>query len=305
MASRRILTGLLLAAVCAGCTPAVEQAARPSRSASPPIAVPTTPPAAPPTAAPTDPPPSPVVVAPTETIRTDAVAPPSWLGTRMLPRRPDGWGEVRPTPPALRDRRFFSPDHLPPPTSRRFVSRITAVPGKVLARSTWTAECPLPRSDLRYATVSFWGFDDRPHTGEMILNAGAAQDLVGVFRKLYRARFPIEEMRVRRAGEIDAPPTGDYNNTDVFDCRPATGGSHWSQHAFGLAVDINPFHNPYLKGDLVVPELSSAYLDRDWDRPGMIQPSDVVTRAFAAIGWGWGGEWSSLKDWQHFSSTGH
>jgi hypothetical protein len=304
MAPTRIaVAALAVAAVCAACTPPAE------RTAPVPSARPTTTmsPAAQPTAAPTTrptTPPGPIVVRPSETIRTDAVAPPPWLGKRVLPRRPDGWGESRPTPPALRDRRFFSPDHLPPPPTKQFVARIGPVPRTVVARSTWRPDCPLPLRDLRYATVSFWGFDDRPHTGEMIVNAAAAEDLVGVFRTLYRAQFPIEEMRVRRAGEIDAPPTGDYNNTDVFDCRPATGGTSWSQHAFGLAVDINPFHNPYLKGDLVVPELATAYLDRDWDRPGMIQPGDVVTRAFAAIGWGWGGEWSSLSDWQHFSSSG-
>ena len=233
------------------------------------------------------------------------MAPPKWLGTRVLPRRPDGWGERQPTPPALRDRRFFSRDLLPPPTSKRFTFEITAVPRDVVARSTWRPECPVGLDALRYVTVSFWGFDDRPHTGEMIVHERAVDDMIEVFRRLYRARFPIEEVRVRRAGEIDAPPTGDYNNTDVFDCRAATGGSNWSQHAFGLAIDINPFHNPYLKGDLVVPELAEAYLDRDWHRPGMIQPGDVVTEAFADIGWGWGGSWNSLKDWQHFSSNGH
>lgn len=223
----------------------------------------------------------------------------------MLPRRPDGWGERQPTPPLLRNRLFVTQDQLPPPPSIRFHATVRRVPSHVVRRSTWTPQCPVPLRDLRYATVSFWGFDDRPHTGEMIVHADASADLVSVFRRLYRARFPIEEMRVRRAGEIDAPPTGDYNNTDVFDCRPATGGTHWSQHAFGLAIDINPFHNPYLKGDLVVPELAEAYLNRAWHRPGMIQPGDVVTKAFADIGWGWGGEWSTLKDWQHFSRGGN
>ena len=69
-------------------------------------------------------------------------------------------------------------------------------------------------------------------------------------------------------------------------------------------VDINPFHNPYLKGDLVLPELASAYIDRTDVRPGMIQPGDVVVEAFAAIGWAWGGDWNSLKDWMHFSASG-
>jgi hypothetical protein len=291
----------LSVALLLACTTSTPQAG-PSSAAPTPPAHTSTPPAVAVEPAPT----APASAAPQKRVhRTDAVAPPAWLGTRILPRRPDGWGQRQPTPPRLRDRRLYSPDHLPPPPSRRFVAGIQQVPAAVARRSTWTPACPLPLSDLRYVTVSFWGFDDRPHTGEMIVNASAARSMVAVFRRLYRARFPIEEMRVRRAGEIDAPPTGDYNNTDVFDCRPATGGSHWSQHAFGLAIDINPFHNPYLKGDLVVPELAEAYLDRDRHRPGMIHPGDVVTRAFADIGWGWGGNWSSLKDWQHFSSNGH
>ena len=69
-------------------------------------------------------------------------------------------------------------------------------------------------------------------------------------------------------------------------------------------IDINPFHNPYVKGDLVLPELASAYLDRENVRPGMIIEGDVVTLAFAEIGWGWGGNWKSLKDWMHFSLSG-
>lgn len=118
------------------------------------------------------------------------------------------------------------------------------------------------------------------------------------------ARFPIEQMRVIRAEEIDAHPTGDFNETTSFVCRPAVGSTSWSQHAFGLAVDINPFHNPYNKGDLVLPELASTYLDRTELRPGMVVPGDVVTSAFLDIGFGWGGNWSTLKDWMHFSFSG-
>jgi hypothetical protein len=83
-----------------------------------------------------------------------------------------------------------------------------------------------------------------------------------------------------------------------------TGGSTWSQHSYGLAIDVNPFQNPYVRGDLVVPERASAYTDRTWIRRGMIFPGDAVSDAFASIGWGWGGDWHSLKDWMHFSQSG-
>ena len=82
------------------------------------------------------------------------------------------------------------------------------------------------------------------------------------------------------------------------------GSDNWSYHAYGLAVDINPFHNPYAKGDLVIPELASAYVDRENERVGMVYSDDVVTEAFAGIGWEWGGDWNTLKDWMHFSATG-
>ena len=299
-----LFLGLLLAAASACTAPPPTVVTGPE---SPAAAAPTDATSPSPAAAPTNPPPGPMVVTPRPTrdpTATGAILPPAWIGTRILPRRPDGFGERRPTPPRLRNRRFVTTDLLPPPPDERFRAKVRRVPRHVLRRSTWTPECPVGVDGLRYVTMTFWGFDDLPHTGEMIVNATVADDVVGVFRTLYRARFPIEEMRVRRAGEIDLPPTGDGNNTESFDCRSATLGTSWSNHAYGLAIDINPFHNPYRNGDLVVPELAEAYLDRDDHRPGMIQPGDAVTGAFAAIGWGWGGTWASLDDWQHFSHNG-
>lgn len=139
----------------------------------------------------------------------------------------------------------------------------------------------------------------------MIVNRAAAAGVTRAFRVLYEARFPIEEMRVVARSELDAPPTGDGDNTTAFACRAATGLRRWSAHASGLAVDVNPFQNPYTRGDLVLPELASSYLDRSWRRPGMIAPGDPVVRAFTTIGWSWGGEWSQPVDLQHFSATGN
>jgi hypothetical protein len=138
----------------------------------------------------------------------------------------------------------------------------------------------------------------------MIVNDRVVGEVVAVFAALWEARFPIEEMRVVAAAELDAPATGDGNVTSAFECRPVTDGTNWSQHAFGLAVDINPFHNPYRRGDRVVPELASAYLDRSRRRPGMIFAGDVVTEAFAAARWTWGGDFRSLVDYMHFSRNG-
>jgi hypothetical protein len=230
---------------------------------------------------------------------------PAWLGSRVLPRRPDGFGIAPPTPPILRTRRLATIDVLPPPSSARFSASIGPVPRSVVERSTWRPKCPIPLDSLSYVQMSFWGFDHKPHTGEMIVGSAVVKGVVGVFRSLYQARFPIEEMRVVAMKELHAPPTGDTNNTSSFECREVTLGSMWSQHSYGLAIDINPFQNPYVRGDLVAPELASAYRNRTWRRPGMIFEGDVVTRAFATIGWEWGGRWNSLKDWMHFSRNGH
>jgi hypothetical protein len=158
--------------------------------------------------------------------------------------------------------------------------------------------------ELAWLRVTYRGFDDARHSGELLVNGSAAADLVTVFRLLYRARFPIEAMGITTPADLDAAPTGDGNVTGSFACRPVRGGTEFSQHAYGLAVDLDPFQNPYHNGDVVLPELASSYLDRDRLRPGMITPDGPAVRAFASIGWGWGGDFSSLKDYQHFSANG-
>jgi hypothetical protein len=237
---------------------------------------------------------------------TTAAAPlamprPDWLGTRVLTVGPDGFAEAQPTPPELVDRRLETPDHLPPPATQEFRAEVSEAPDDVLTRSTWRPECPVPRDELRWVLLTFWGFDGEVHTGELLLRADAVEAAVAGFAHLHERRFPIEEMRIVEPSELDAPPTGDGNNTTAFVCRPTRGSSAWSEHAQGRAVDINPFHNPYVKGEVVLPELATAYVDRADVRPGMLTVDDVA--GFTGAGWGWGGHWRSLKDHMHVSAN--
>ncbi|APU13888.1 D-alanyl-D-alanine carboxypeptidase [Actinoalloteichus sp. GBA129-24] len=236
----------------------------------------------------------------------EPAAPTHWqVGASPLPERPDGLGEILPTPPELVDRRLPTPDLLPAPPDERYAAAVETVPEELLARSTWHAGCPVAATDLRYLTMSFWGFDGGHHTGEMLVHADVADAIVTAFGRLHADRFPIEEMRVTAAWELDTAPTGDGNNTSAFVCRAAVGSGAWSAHASGLAVDVNPFVNPYVRSDgVVLPELASAYVDRGRVRDGMILEGDVVTAAFDEIGWTWGGRWSSPSDLMHFSATG-
>jgi hypothetical protein len=224
------------------------------------------------------------------------------LGTRVLDLAP---GQAPPpTPPELDPRRLPTIDVLPPPGDGAFHAAVTAVPAAVAARSTWRPGCPVGLDDLRYVTVTFWGFDGEPHAGEMLVHRSAAEAVAGVFRRLFEDRFPIEDMHVTTAAELDAPDTGDGNATAAFVCRATRGGSRWSEHAYGLAVDINPFHNPYVRDGGVIPGLASSYLDRSRVRPGMLVPGGGSIEAFAGIGWEWGGGWTDPIDYMHFSAAG-
>lgn len=231
--------------------------------------------------------------------------PPAWLGTRELPRAETGFGEVRPTPPALRHRRWTLPDTVPALGGRGYRAKVVSpAPARVVARSTWQEGCPVAASELAWVRVKFWGFDHRAHTGELLVHVRAADDVAAVFGTLFRQRFPQEQVVILRSYEPDAPPTGDGNATGAFECRPTVGASYFSQHAYGLALDVNPFQNPYAKGDVLLPELAGAYLRRDRVRPGMVVAAGPVVAAFARIGWEWGGDWNSAKDYQHFSENG-
>ena len=171
--------------------------------------------------------------------------------------------------------------------------------------SSWHPGCPVPIEDLRLLTLDFWGFDGKVYSGEMVVNHDVAKDVISVFRDLFGARFPIRRMRLADEYGGDDDRSMAANNTSAFNCRPVTGGSAWSEHSYGRAIDINPIQNPYVTGGgTVLPPAGAAYVDRSLQAKGMIHPGDAVVRAFTSVGWGWGGTWSDPVDYQHFSSTG-
>jgi hypothetical protein len=191
---------------------------------------------------------------------------------------------------------------LQAPPFTHTVSRVT--PAQL--RYSWHRGCPAAPSELRRLRVAYWGFDDRAHSGTLVVNRDAVGDLVRVFSRLYAARFPI-----RRMHSIDAYRGRDElsleaDNTSAFNCRyaVAAGPRRWSVHAYGRAIDVNPVQNPYLEGGRVHPRRGRAYLNRARLRPGMAVPGGLLVRAFAAVGWSWGGRWTGSPDYQHFSATG-
>ncbi|RJL22110.1 M15 family metallopeptidase [Bailinhaonella thermotolerans] len=217
-----------------------------------------------------------------------------------------GGGEQRPTSSATPSATPSPTAASPAPTKTaapEFTAKISAVPRERVKHS-WRPSCPVPLSRLRLITMTYWGFDNRPHTGEMVVNASAAEDIVSVFKKLYGFRYPIRRMELVDEYKASDHASIDADNTSAFNCRRATGSSNWSQHAYGLAVDLNPMENPYVSADgSYAHENAKRYVKRP-KQPGVIHPGDRVVKAFASIGWGWGGSWPGTKDYQHFSSTG-
>ena len=170
---------------------------------------------------------------------------------------------------------------------------------------SWRPGCPVALGELRLVRVTHWGFDGRVRTGRLVVRRDVAADLVRAFRRLYDARF-----RIRRMVPVDAYGASDFrsieaDNTSAFNCRKVDGTTRWSNHAFGTAIDINPIENPYVgsSGSTSHPA-SNAYLRRRPARPGMAIEGGALVAAFDSIGWGWGGRWSGIKDYQHFSAEG-
>lgn len=190
--------------------------------------------------------------------------------------------------------------HTPPFTSS--VSRVTAAQ----LPHSWHVGCPVGPAELRRVRITFWGFDGRAHSGALVVNRAVVSDVTTVFRRLYRARFPL-----RRVRPIDAYRAKDErslaaDNTAAFNCRYAVapGPRRWSVHAYGEAIDVDPVENPYLEGGRVHPRAGRRFLDRSRVRPGMAVPGGVLVSAFASVGWKWGGRWTGSPDYQHFSATG-
>ncbi|MDP8911501.1 MAG: M15 family metallopeptidase [Actinomycetota bacterium] len=188
-----------------------------------------------------------------------------------------------------------------PPTFTALVSPVRWTD----VRYSWRPGCPVAPSQLRLVRLVHWGLDGRRRSGSLVVHRRVARDVITVFRRLYKAHFPIRRMVPvsRYRGSDDASMAAD--NTSGFNCRRVgsrTGS--WSMHAYGLAIDVNPVENPYVLGGRARPRAGRRYVDRTPYRSGMAVPGGVLVKAFASVGWRWGGRWAGSPDYQHFSQTG-
>ena len=179
-----------------------------------------------------------------------------------------------------------------------------AIPASIvqsMKKISWRTGCPVPLHELRYLRLSYWGYDNQVHSGEMIVHRRLAAEIVEIFTELFAVGFPIHSMRRIEHFQGSDDRSMDADNTSAFNCRPVLGRKNkFSNHSYGIAIDINPLRNPYVKNSFVAPPAGQGYRDRSRTVPGMIKKGGPVYQAFKKRNWIWGGDWKSLKDYQHF-----
>ena len=182
---------------------------------------------------------------------------------------------------------------------------------KMMIGKTWHIGCPVPLKDLSYLQVSYWGFDNQTHAGEIIIHQRLAPELLGIFKKLYDAHFPIEKMVIpekligdkKFSSPIEmAAYLDNTDDTNAFFCRvDGQNPNDFSPHSFGIAIDINPYYNPGILAKQYQPlEKGIKYLNRQINHPGMIREGDIAVNTFLDHGWVWGGFFIQGTDYMHF-----
>ena len=170
---------------------------------------------------------------------------------------------------------------------------------------SYPVDCKIPLDDLRYLSLLYNDFNGDTKTGEMICNKDIAQDVIEIFYELYKSGYQLESVKLIDEFGGDDNASMLANNTSCFNYRVVAGTTRLSNHARGLAIDINPFYNPYITynkdGSVnISPAGSEAYADRSASFPYKIDDSDLACKLFKSHGFTWGGDWNSVKDYQHF-----
>jgi hypothetical protein len=188
------------------------------------------------------------------------------------------------------------------------ISNITpAVKERMLKANSWRQTCPVSLVDLRYINVNHLDFNGQTVSGEIIVHKDVADEVVNIFSELYEIRYPIRQMRLVSDFKANDWQSIEAGNTSAFNCRPVTGNKKkWSKHAYGKAIDINPIENPYVsKKGYISHKASLKYKKRKhktntYADKAVLLKHDKATKIFKKYGWKWGGDWRTIKDYQHF-----
>ena len=184
---------------------------------------------------------------------------------------------------------------------------ISHIPDDIFAKMqgrSYKADCTIDREELRYVHILHTGFDGETNEGELVVNKAIADDVLAIFEELYRAKYPIEKVRLVDEYDADDEASMSDNNSSAFNFRTISHTTTISKHGLGMAIDINPLYNPYVKtvnGTLSTePANAAAYVDRSEAHPYRIDHDDLCYKLFTEHGFTWGGDWVHSKDYQHF-----
>ena len=188
-----------------------------------------------------------------------------------------------------------------PPTFQGTSGPVPAAVAERMRGGSWREGCPVPITDLAYLRLSHYGRDGAVRTGELVVHRELAAQVLEIFKALFAQKFPIEKMRLIDEYQADDDRSMADNNTSGFNCREVLGKPKvLSKHASGRAIDINPLWNPMHAGGAVMPPAGARFVNREKAAPGILRKGDPAVREFQSRGWTWGGDWSSMKDYQHF-----
>ena len=188
------------------------------------------------------------------------------------------------------------------------ISSITpTIKQKMFKGNSYKKGCPVPLKDLRYLRIKHLNFKGKTVMGEMIVHKNVASEVVQIFDELYDIGYPVDKMKLVSAYKGNDWQSIESGNTSAFNCRNATGSKKWSKHSYGKAIDINPIENPYIaRNGRISHKASLKYRKRvhknnTYSDKALLLKSDKATKIFKKYGWKWGGDWSRVKDYQHFS----
>lgn len=185
-----------------------------------------------------------------------------------------------------------------------FIQQIDDELYEKIYEKSYKETCEVPLHDLNYLHVLHKGFDGETKEGEIICHKAIAQTLLQIFKELYDASYPIEKIQLVDEYDADDETSMRANNSSCFNFRFISFTKIISKHGKGLAIDINPLYNPYIKyvnGKLnIEPATAEEYTDRTKNFPYKIDENDLCYKIFTKYGFEWGGSWESCKDYQHF-----
>jgi len=178
---------------------------------------------------------------------------------------------------------------------------------RMIKGSSWRNGCPVSLNDLRYLRLKHINFNGKDVMGEIIVHKEVSVEVTEIFEALYKIGYPIRKMRLVSDYQGSDWDSIESDNTSAFNCRAATGSKKWSKHSYGKAIDINPIENPYISRKGYISHKASAsyrkrvHHDATYADKAVLLKNDKAVQLFKKYGWKWGGDWSGVKDYQHFS----